>query len=112
MENKLKPTLPRDQRGSEVALRTISASLAVNAYNVTSAADQDVTLNTLAGYISIVVLDSPCFLRAQANATSSDFDYSLCIGQHDFMVGNDVTVISFIGDGGTSRIRLIQRQDV
>ena len=107
-----KPDMPEDSEGEPLYLRRVEAAVAKDASSVTTGTANDITLNVKTKFVSISVVDYPVYLRAQATASSSNFDLYLVKGQHDLVLGDSVTVISTIAHGGTAYVVTIEKDKI
>ena len=103
---------PVDGQGRPIITHVISPSLAVNQYTVGTGAEQDHTLDTETSVVIVTVADYPVKMKADTTATSSDYDHYLITGQHTFLVGDGIDAISFIADGGSALVTVVERGDI
>lgn len=76
---------------------------------VTTSSAVYITLNENTALVRIIALDNGLWARFQASASSTDFHMYIPGGMVlDYPLPDDVSVISLIGDEGTSRVRVFE----
>jgi len=106
------PEMPEDGKGQPLYLRTIDACLARVQSSVATGAATNITLNAQTKFVSIMVENYPVFMRSATTATNANFDLYLLPGQHDLAVGNGVTIISYLANGGASTVTTIEKSSI
>ena len=103
--------LPRDVNQNAIQLPPDVTAVSVTTDDsITTSTELDVTLDTTTTFIRATAVDSALYLKYAATATSTDYDEYLPAGiPMDFKIPLDVTVISFIADGATAKLRLIEK---
>jgi hypothetical protein len=112
MINKQEPEVGKDIHGESIGLRTINACIACHDDFIGDGNSLDITLNSATRLLSISVLDYPVALKAATGVSMSDFDLYLLPGQHEFLIGVDVTAISLYADGGGATVEIIERSSL
>lgn len=78
--------------------------------SITNGAAVSVTLNTSTSLIEVNAISNGMFMKYAAGASSSDYDEYIQAGAtRHYVIPSGVTVISFIGDAGTAKLRLIEK---
>jgi len=78
--------------------------------SVTVGAAVDVTLDADTSFLEVNAITNGLYMRYAATASSTNFDEYIQSGAtRHYVVPMGVTVISFIGDAGTAKLRLIEK---
>lgn len=109
-QNYVPHTLPRDAGGNPIQLTPPIAAIArTNNDSVTTGTAVDVTLNAATSLVAVSAITAGLYMRFSATVSSSNFDRYIQAGSTDHFIRPDgCTTVSFIADGATAKLRLVE----
>lgn len=110
---KIKEFLPQSGARETQPAQLVPSVLALHVTSndsITNGAAVNITLQTNTSLIEVNAISNGMYMRYQATASNSNFDEYIQSGTtRHYVIPDTKTVISFIGDAGTAKLRLIEK---